>query len=215
MVEALEGRFGEPTVRDRGDLVGSFVRTILSQNTSDANSGPAYERLRETFPTWEAVAGARPRSIAAAIRRAGLADRKAPRIRDFVRWVKEEFGDYDLSTLRQMPDDEIIETMIAVRGIGIKTVTVVMLFSLGRDVFPVDTHVHRVCRRVGLVPEKATAERTYERMAPLVPEGKALSLHVNLLRLGRTICRARTPNCPECPLRRLCDYARTEERTAT
>lgn len=208
MVAALEARFGEPTAPGRSDLIGSFVRTILSQNTSDANSGPAYDRLREKFPTWEAVARARPRSIASAIRRAGLADQKAPRIRDFVRWVKDQFGEYDLSALRRMPDDEIIETMVAVKGIGIKTVTVVMLFSLGRDVFPVDTHVHRVCRRVGLVPETATAEQTYERMAPLVPDGKALSLHVNLLRLGRTICRARAPNCPGCPLRRVCAYAK-------
>ena len=210
MVAALEERFGEPTVDAPDDLIGSFVRTILSQNTTDANAWPAYDRLVETFGSWEAVAEAKPSSIAEPIRSAGLANVKAPRIRDFVRWVKDRFDDYDLSALRRMPDGEIIETMLAVKGIGIKTVAVVMLFSLDRDVFPVDTHVHRICRRVGLVPDKATAEQTYRLMAPLVPPGASLSLHVNLLRLGRTICDARNPRCPECPLRARCAFAQKD-----
>ena len=204
---ALEKQFGVPNVRRRHDLVGSFVLTSLSQHTSDVNAGRAFDALKERFPTWEQVASATPRQIANAIRSAGLANQKAPRIRDFVRWVKKTFGDYDLSPIRKMSTEEVIELLTSVKGIGIKTVSVVLLFSLGRDVFPVDTHVHRICRRLGLVPDKATAERTHHLMASLVPKGKSMSLHVNLLRLGRTICHARGPKCPECPVKRLCDYA--------
>ena len=209
-VVALEKRFGVPAVRRRGDLLGSFVLTSLSQHTSDVNAGRAFDALKERFPTWAEVAAATPRQIAAAIRSAGLANQKAPRIRAFVRWVKETFGDYDLSAIRAMPTEQVIALLTSVKGIGIKTVSVVLLFSLGRDVFPVDTHVHRICRRVGLVAEKATAERTHHRMARLVPAGKSMSLHVNLLRLGRTICHARGPKCAECPLRRLCAYAKSK-----
>ncbi len=207
VVAALERRFGVPNVRRRGDLIGSFVLTALSQHTSDLNAGRAFDALKQRFPRWEDVAAAEPGDIAAAIRSAGLANQKAPRIRDFVRWVRDTFGDYDLSPIRKMPTEEVVRRLTSVKGIGIKTVSVVLLFSLGRDVFPVDTHVHRICRRVGLVAWKATAEQTHHLMAPLVPPGKAMSLHVNLLRLGRTICDARRPKCPECPLRRLCDYA--------
>jgi endonuclease III len=209
MVAALERRFGEPEVKRRVDLIGSFVLTSLSQHTSDLNADRAFAELKRRLPTWKDVAEATVRQIASAIRSAGLSNQKAPRIRALVRWIKEQFDDYDLSALEEMPDEEIITTMTSVKGIGIKTVSVVMLFSLGRDMFPVDTHVHRICRRVGTVPDKVTAEKTHHLMEPLVPKGKSMSLHVNLLRLGRTICHARGPKCPECPLRRMCAYAKT------
>jgi endonuclease-3 len=210
VVAALERRFGVPKVRRDGDLIGSFVLTMLSQHTSDVNAERAFGDLKHRFPDWPDVADAAPRAIASAIRSAGLANQKSRRIRGFVRWVREQFGAYDLSPISRMPTQEITDLFTSVKGIGIKTVSVVLLFSLGRDVFPVDTHVHRVCRRVGLVPDKVTAEQTHRLMAPLVPEGKSMSLHVNLLRLGRTICHARGPRCPECPLRRLCLYAATQ-----
>ena len=207
IVAALEKRFGVPKVRRGGDLIGSFVLTMLSQHTSDVNAARAFEILKTKFPEWEDVAGARPGAIARAIRSAGLANQKSGRIRDFVRWAKAMFGGYDLSALKKMPTDEITKLLTSVNGIGIKTVSVVMLFSLGRDVFPVDTHVYRICRRLGLVPKNATAEQTHHLMAPLIAKGKSMSLHVNFLRLGRTICHARGPLCAECPLRKLCDYA--------
>jgi endonuclease III len=207
VVAALEKHFGEPNTRRRVDLIGSFVVTILSQHTSDLNAERAFGVLKSKFPEWEDVANATPRAIARAIRSAGLSNQKSGRIRDFVRWIKTTFGDYDLTPMRKMTDGEITTLFTSVNGIGIKTVYVVMLFSLGRDVFPVDTHVHRICRRLGLMPEKATAERVHHLMAPLIAEGKSMSLHVNFLRLGRTICHARKPKCPECPLRKLCDYA--------
>ena len=208
-VSALERRFGVPKVRRRTDLIGSFVLTILSQHTSDVNAERAFDVLKAKFPDWESVAKATPRTIAKAIRSAGLANQKSVRIRDFVRWVRATFGGFDLSPIRKMSTDEIVKLFTSVKGIGIKTVSVVLLFSLGRDVFPVDTHVHRICRRLGLAPDKAMAEQTHRLMAPLVPAGKAMSFHVNLLRLGRTICHARKPRCPDCPLRLLCPSAAT------
>jgi len=207
VVAALERRFGVPELRRRGDLIGSFVLTTLSQHTSDVNAGRAFDVLKARFPRWEEVAAAPTDAIADAIRSAGLANQKAPRIREFVRWVKARFGEYDLSAMRKMTTEEITELFTTVKGIGIKTVSVVLLFSLGRDVFPVDTHVHRICGRLGLVAGGGTAERTHGAMARLVPAGKAMSLHVNLLRLGRTICHARGPVCGECPLWRMCEYA--------
>lgn len=210
VTSALEKKFGVPNVRRRVDLIGSFVVTMLSQHTSDLNADRAFAVLKKRLPTWSDVAEAPVGEIVDAVRSAGLANQKGPRIRDFVRWVKRTFGDYDLSPMRKMSDAEIYELFGQVNGIGVKTISVVMLFSLGRDVFPVDTHVHRICRRVGFVPQKVTAEKTHRLMDPLIPVGKSMSLHVNMLRLGRTICAARKPKCPECPLNKLCDYGRRE-----
>ncbi len=209
-IAALERRFGVPKIRRRGDLLGSFVLTALSQHTTDVNAERAFDALKAMFPNWASVADADPADIADAIRSAGLANQKSVRIRDFVRWARTTFGGFDLSPIRKISSDDIVKLFTSVKGIGIKTVSVVLLFSLGRDVLPVDTHVHRVCRRLGLVPDKATAEQTHRLMAPLVEPGKAMSLHVNLLRLGRTICHARGPHCGECPLRRLCPYPATQ-----
>ncbi|MFP4057120.1 MAG: endonuclease III domain-containing protein [Candidatus Brocadiia bacterium] len=207
-VRALEAHFGVPERGPPRPLLDSLVQTILSQSTSDRNSGRAFRSLRERFPTWEAALAAGPGEIEAAIRSGGLARQKSVRIHKLLRWVREESGSLDLSPLRQMPTEEVFAALLPLEGVGVKTVAVVLLFACGRDCFAVDTHVHRIVRRLGLVGQKATAEKTFERMRPLVPEGKAHSFHVNLLRLGRTLCRPRGPRCPECPLRRLCDYAR-------
>ena len=207
---ALEKQFGVPNVRRRGDLIGSFVVTMLSQHTSDLNADRAFASLKNRFPRWSDVADAPGREITEAVHSAGLANQKGPRIREFARWVKRTFGDYDLSPIRKMSNAEIYELFGQVNGIGVKTISVVLLFSLGRQVFPVDTHVHRICRRVGFVPQKAMAEQTHRLMEPLIPQEKAMSLHVNMLRLGRTICVARKPKCPICPLNKLCDYGRRE-----
>jgi endonuclease-3 len=121
--------------------------------------------------------------------------------------VREGFGCFDLDAVHQMPTDEVFDRFLPLEGIGVKTVAVMLLFACGRDCFPVDTHVHRILRRVGLVPGTASAERTFHLMRPLVPPGKALSFHVNLLTLGRALCRPTDPKCPQCPLRKMCEYA--------
>jgi len=107
-----------------------------------------------------------------------------------------------------MSDEEVFALLLPLKGVGVKTVAVMLLFACGRDCFAVDTHVHRIVRRLGLVPEAVNAVKTFRLMKPLVPKGKALSLHVNLLKLGRTLCRPTAPRCRECPLRRMCDYGK-------
>ncbi len=183
-----------------------LVATMLSQNTSDRNSNRAYRELRRRFPGWQSVANAGLPALRAAIRVGGMANQKAPRIRGALRIIREQYGRYSLAALRRMPDEEAIDRLTALEGVGVKTAACVLLFSLGRDVFPVDTHVHRVCHRLGLVPPCPTPEKTFAAMRDLVPPGKAYSLHTNMIRFGRRICRSASPRCDRCPLFHECVY---------
>jgi endonuclease-3 len=203
---ALERFQGEPRWPGPSDPLDSLVRTLLSQSTNDNNRDLAYDRLRSRFPTWGEVMEAPRAAVADAIRPAGLGNQKSERLIDMLRWIEAEFGSLDLGFLHEMPVDEAFERFTRVKGIGVKTVAVVLMFACGRDVFPVDTHVHRIVRRLGLVPDKSDAVKTFELMAPLVAPGKSYSLHMNLLRFGRTVCMARKPTCPECPLYDLCKW---------
>ncbi len=207
ITQLLENAFGEPQWQGRGKPLNSLVKTILSQSTNDRNRDVAYKRLRERFPEWEMVMSAPQAEIAEAIRPAGLSNQKSVRIKEILAWIKQTYNTFDLSFMCDMDPAEVTRTFLRLKGIGIKTISVVLMFSCGHDIFPVDTHVHRICRRLGLVPDKASAEKTHWSMQPIVPAGKGYSLHMNFLRLGRTICRAQKPNCPECPLRSLCPSA--------
>lgn len=191
-----------------------LVATILSQNTSDRNSHRAYRELRRRFPTWNSVAHASLPALRAAIRIGGMANQKAPRIRAVVRSLHHRHGGYTLGTLRSMSDQEAIDYLTALHGVGIKTAACVLLFSLGRDVFPVDTHVHRVCNRLGLVRDCPTPVKTFEAMRPLLPPGKGYSLHTNMIRFGRRVCRPATPDCGRCPLFDECIYPGKSRRSA-
>ena len=204
----LEREYGVPTSVADPDLVGSLVATVLSQNTSDVNSRRAYETLRERFADWDAVSRARIKSIECAIRSGGLAGIKARRIREILREIESRSGKIDLGFLRDMPTEDVVHYLRGFTGVGSKTAACVALFDLGRDVMPVDTHVHRVVGRLGVVGTPRDPDATYETLQQLVPRGKSLSLHVNLIRLGRSRCRPRTPACDRCALRRLCDHGR-------
>jgi len=183
-----------------------LIATILSQNTSDGNSHRAYSELRRRFPSWELVDGAPRSALRAAIRTGGMANQKSARIKETLAAVRERYGTYDLSPIRRLSSDDIINRLTALKGIGVKTAACVLLFSLRRDVFPVDTHVHRLCTRLGLAPGSRNPEQTFEAMKALVPPGKAHSLHTNLIRFGRTICRPSNPRCGECLLYASCSF---------
>jgi endonuclease-3 len=183
-----------------------LVATILSQNTNDKNSHRAYVELRRRFPSWELVAAARPADVRAAIRTGGMAIQKSARIRETLEAVHRRYGKYDLSPLRRKSNDRIIEELTGLKGVGAKTAACVLLFSLGRDVFPVDTHVHRLCTRLGLAPGSRSPEKTYAAMKELVPAGKGHSFHTNLIRFGRAVCRSSNPRCGECPLYAQCRF---------
>jgi len=207
VLNRLRRRYGDLVPPRRSDPLEELILTVLSQHTSDVNAERAFEALRAAFPTWDAVVRAPTRTVADAIRSGGLADTKAPRIQAILREVDARRGAFDLSSLEQLSDDEARAELVSLPGVGPKTAAVVLSFSLGRDAMPVDTHVHRVTRRLGLVPPKTSAERADRLLHELVPEGLRTPLHVALIRLGREVCKAPTPRCRICPLKDICPTA--------
>ncbi len=207
VLNRLRKRYGDLVPPRRSDPLEELILTVLSQHTSDVNAERAFENLRAALPTWDAVVRAPTRSVADAIRSGGLADTKAPRIQAILREVEARRGGFDLSALAELPDDEARAELVSLPGVGPKTAAVVLSFSLGRDAMPVDTHVHRATRRLGLVPPKTSAERADRLLHELVPEGLRTPLHVALIRLGREICKAPTPRCRICPLKDICPTA--------
>lgn len=204
----LEKRFGPLEPPRAVDPLDELVLTVLSQHTSDVNAERAFAGLRHAFPGgWSEVVEAQPADVADAIRSGGLANSKAPRIQAILREVREREGGYDLARLRELPDDAVRDYLISLPGIGPKTAAVVLSFALGRDAMPVDTHVHRVTKRLGLVPPRTSAERADRLLHDLVPNGLRTPMHVGFIRLGREVCKAPTPRCRLCPLKDLCPTA--------
>jgi endonuclease III len=203
----LERRFGQLSPPRASDPLDELVLTVLSQHTSDVNADRAFASLRAAFPTWAEVVAAPEAAVADAIRSGGLANTKAPRIQAILREVRDREGAFDLGRLRDLPDAEARAYLTSLPGIGPKTAAVVLSFALGRDTIPVDTHVHRVARRLGLIPPRASAEQADRLLHALVPDGLRTRLHVGLIRLGREICKAPTPRCALCPLKDLCPTA--------
>jgi endonuclease-3 len=205
ILNRLRKRFGDLEPPRSVDPLDELILTVLSQHTSDLNAERAFGALRASFPGgWQQVVDAPTTSVADAIRSGGLANSKAPRIQAILRDVHEREGSYDLAGLRALPDDEARTYLMSLPGIGPKTAAVVLSFALGRDAIPVDTHVHRVSKRLGLIPANASAERADRILHDLVPDGLRTPLHVALIRLGREICKAPTPRCGQCPLKDLC-----------
>ncbi len=209
----LEKSFGVPKPPPaHSNALESLVLTILSQSTTDLNSGRAFDNLKSAFSNdsggiaWEMIVAAPAEKVAEAIRTGGLANQKSERIRQVLAWVEEEFGDFDIDPVCGMDPVEAIRLLTKQKGIGVKTVAVVLAFSCGADVFPVDVHVHRVCKRVGFVGERDSAEKTFWIMREVVPKGKAFGLHMNMIRLGRTVCRPKNPDHGNCPIMRHCDF---------
>jgi endonuclease III len=204
----LRKRYGELAPPRSVDPLDELILTVLSQHTSDLNAGRAFAELQHAFPKgWEQVSRAPTKKVADAIRSGGLANTKAPRIQEILREVRRREGAYDLSSLTEMTDREARDYLTSLPGIGPKTAAVVLSFALGRDALPVDTHVLRVSRRLGLIPPKTSAERADRMLHALVPDGLRTSLHVALIRLGREICKAPVPRCRQCPLKDLCPTA--------
>lgn len=204
---ALEEYYGIPA-RWRLDPLSELILTILSQNTSDVNSWRAFERLRERFPTWEAVRDAPMEALQEAIRPAGLSAQKAPRIQRILRQITEEHSQLSLDFLADWSVEEAKAWLRRLDGVGPKTAAIVLLFSLDKPAFPVDTHVHRVGTRLGLIPEGMSAEKAHDWMEALIAPERYLPFHLLLIRHGREICRAQRPRCELCPVRRWCNFYR-------
>ena len=202
--------YGEPVWRNPLPPLDELVSTILSQNTNDLNRDRAFQSLRRNFPDWEDVLRADPHSVIAAIRTAGLANQKGPRIQQVLRDISAERGSLDLAFLKDLPLEEARGWLMKHKGVGPKTAAIVLLFSLARPAFPVDTHIYRVTGRLGLRPEIMTVGQTHSYLEKLLPPDTYYAAHLNLIRLGRELCVARKPACQLCPLRSVCNYVRTQ-----
>jgi len=194
--------------------ISELVSTILSQNTNDLNRDRAFRGLRARFPSWEAVRDARRNDVIAAIRVAGLANQKGPRIQKVLREITGERGDLNLDFLKDLPVEKVRGWLMKFNGVGPKTAAIVLLFSLGRPAFPVDTHIYRVTGRIGLRPAKMNVEQAHPHLESLFPPETYYAAHLNLIRLGREVCHARRPDCPRCPIRALCDFEPKTKPTA-
>lgn len=198
--------FGEPIWHNPLPAIDELVSTILSQNTNDVNRDRAFEALRAKFPAWEAVRDAETKDVIQAIRPAGLANQKGPRIQQVLRAITEERGSLDLDFLAGLPLEEARAWLTKFNGVGPKTAAIVLCFSLNMPAFPVDTHIYRVTGRLGLRPEKMTVEQAHPHLESVFPPETYYAAHLNLIRLGRKVCNARKPNCPKCPIYKLCEY---------
>jgi len=204
VVRRLERAYGRKRWHRRGTAMDCLIATILSQNTSARNSAPAFERLKRTFRTWDAVAGAPVSAIARVIRSAGLANVKAPRIKKILRAVRADRGRMSLGFLKTLPVEDAKKYLACLPGVGPKTVACVLMFGFALPVLPVDTHVLRVSKRLGLIPPKTGAEKAHEILQRRVPDRLVYPFHVLLIEHGRNVCTARRPDCPRCVLNRIC-----------
>jgi endonuclease-3 len=200
IISRLSALYGEPVWRPHGDSMSELVLTILSQNTSDANSGRAFMRLRSRFGRWEELVAAEPDEIVVAIQAGGLARTKAPRIKAILEEVWGRLGSFDLMFLKERPLDEAKAWLRSLPGVGPKTAACVLMFALGRLALPVDTHVHRVAQRLGLVPAQAGAAEAHDILEAILEPEEIYPFHISLIKHGRRICRAQRPLCERCPL---------------
>lgn len=213
--ELLVATYGEPKNAPDYDPLGGLVGTILSQHTSDINSGRAYQQLVATFPTWEQVRDAPTDQVANAIRLGGLANIKAPRIQDALLTLTERqqaqggtksLAEYLYDELMKRTSEEAWSYLRSIPGVGPKTTACVLMFHLNRPVIPIDTHVLRVSRRLGLIGPKVNADQAHTIFAKMTPPEWVYPLHVNLIQHGRRICHAQRPACRQCPLYKACAY---------
>jgi endonuclease-3 len=200
----LRNAYGAPLRGERAAPLDELIQTILSQHTSDGNTARAFASLRARFPDWQQVVDAPVQDIADAIRSGGLADVKAPRIQQVLREVRKRCGSYDIGVLAALPPDDARRWLTSLHGVGPKTAACVLLFALDRDVMPVDTHVHRVALRLGLIPPGTSAERAQELLERQTAPGRMYDAHMLLIRHGRATCVARRPRCECCVLNDIC-----------
>jgi len=207
----LENVYGRPEI-PQGNPLSILIRTILSQNTSDVNRDRAYTELWNAFRSYDEILESPITSLEAAIRSGGLARQKAIAIKNALLWVKERYGNYDLSPICEEAPERAEKLLTSIKGVGIKTARVTLLFGCGMALFPVDTHIARVLRRLGVVPASWSREKIHRFLDGKVEPGVEAPLHLNIIRLGRNVCLARKPRCEECPLHDICEFARRKTK---
>ncbi len=186
--------------------VDELINTILSQNTNDLNRDKAYRGLRSIYKTWEEVRDAPIEKVIEAIKPAGLANQKGPRIQKVLRRITEERGSITIDFLRDLPVAEAKAWLTSLDGVGPKTASIVLLFAMGKPAFPVDTHIHRVTGRLGLIPPKTSADQAHEILESIVPPEWYHPFHLNVIYHGRQVCKAQRPLCDRCVLQKQCEH---------
>jgi len=202
----LTGLYGRKEIEGEDEPVDTLVETILSQNTTDKNSHRAFQVLKCAYPRWDDMMGEDPKNVAGLIRSGGLADMKAERILGALNFIKKSTGELSLDFLREMTPSQADAWLAQIKGVGPKTRGIILLFALKMPAFPVDTHIHRVTKRLGLIHQKVSREKAQEELARLVPQKEFYNFHINLIEHGRAVCQARKPRCDVCDIRQLCDY---------
>ncbi len=204
--QLLIEHFGIPAkAKELPTPLDTIIGTILSQNTNDKNSYQAYRNLKDKFKSWDELTKLSASQIEKFIKVAGLGKQKSKAIYELVQSLKKTQKNISLDHIKEKPNDEILDVLTSYKGVGVKTASCVLLFSLGRNVCPVDTHVHRTLNRIGLVNTN-NPEKTFYAILNHIPEGIAHSFHTNLIRLGREICKPTNPDCSICPLIKICKY---------
>ena len=206
ILQNLKTVFGVPKPQRGLDPLDVLIETILSQSTTNANSDRAFANLKRRFPTWDLAMRARVSSIESAIKSGGLAKQKSARIKDLLVEIHRRRGALDLSFLKTAPLDEAKRFLNSLKGVGPKTVACTLLFACSRPVFPIDTHIFRIARRLGLIPERCSDEEAHRMMGDVIPRKRYFEAHINLIRLGRRECRPSNPSCEQCCLVDYCDY---------
>lgn len=210
IIELLRDEFpGLDPKPSKADPLDILIATMLSQNTTDKTSYKAFLNLKNNFKDWDEVMSAPIGKIRDAIRVCGLTNQKALSIKKMLKEMKKKYGKLSLNFLKKKSDDEIYEELLQYNGVGVKTISCVLAFSLGRDVFPVDTHVHRLTNRLGIA-KAVTPVKTFEQVKDKIPEGKKFLFHTLLIRFGRKVCRAANPLCGKCRLYDLCSFGEKE-----
>jgi endonuclease-3 len=210
IIQNLRAAYGVPKLKRGLDPLDVLIETILSQSTTNTNSRRAFESLKRRFPDWDRARRARPASIEAAIRSGGLARQKSVRIKNLLNEIYERRGTLDLSFLCSAPLEEAREFLASFKGVGPKTVACTLLFACNRPVFPIDTHIFRIARRLALIPDKGADEEAHRSMEAIIPADRYYEAHINLIRHGRRVCRPHDPSCDRCCL---IDYCRHYENS--
>jgi endonuclease-3 len=206
IADLLEDAYGYPSWRQFLPPVDELVSTILSQSTSDTNRDMAFDALKARYPVWEAVRDTPVADLAAVIRPAGLSNQKAPRIQAALRTISDSQGRISLDFLAGMEVEAAKAWLTQISGVGPKTAAIILLFAFNKPAFPVDTHIHRVTQRLGLIGPKTSAERAHAELEAIIPPEDYFPAHLNIIRHGRLVCQARRPRCEACPLTAHCLY---------
>ncbi len=207
IITRIEDSFGEKrkALKHQPDLMDVLIATKLSQNTTDKTSYIAFNNLKNDFKNWEEVMNSSLGKIRKSIKVCGMANTKSADIKEMLNAVYKKSGKLSLNHLNKMSDDEVFDELTQYKGFGKKTVSCVLAFGMGRDVFPVDTHIHRILNRIGIINTR-TPDETFEISKEIIPDKHKASFHTNLIRFGRNVCRAINPKCFDCIIKDLCGF---------